>query len=194
MKAVVFLFLAFVFPFNGQAQFLKRFRHSVGAAAHFIPFRNGVSTAFGGFYDPHVNIINSFTDFSLSAGVPLTLGVHVEDGFIPETFFYAHVPAVLEANIGHYSTHKFYSDIGMGLGAGYAFQVTNLGTGHGPVFTLAARSWLFKGSITLRYMFHLNMASGSGYDTHNIALAVNMGNFFAKLRNDNAMEKWQRFK
>lgn len=146
MRAFVFLFLAVVIPFNGHAQFLKRFRHSVGAAAHFIPFRNGVSTAFGAYYDPQMNIINTFTDFSLAAAIPLTLGVHVEDGFIPETFFYAHVPAVLEANIGHYSTQKFYSDIGMGLGAGYAMQVTQLGAGHGAVFTLAARSWLFKGS------------------------------------------------
>lgn len=177
-----------------EAQLANRFRHSVGLAAHFIPQRNGVSVPFGVHYDPQINIINEFTDFSLAAATPVTVGIHIADGFIDETFFYAHLPAIIEANIGHYSTHKFYSDIGMGLGGGYAAQFTDRGVGHGAVFTLAARSWLFRGSITVRYMFHLNASGASGYDTHNVSLAVNMGNFFSKLRNDNALEKWQRFK
>jgi len=194
MRKTCLLLLLALSPYLGHAQVIKRFRHSVGVAAHFIPQKNGVSVPFGVYYDPQVNIINNFTDFSLSAGLPLTVGAHISDGFIDETFFYAHIPAIIEMNIGHYSTQKFYSDIGMGLGGGYAAQITDKGAGHGAVFTLAARSWFFKGSITLRYMFHLNMAGNSGYDSHNIALAVNLGKFFSKLRNDNALEKWQRFK
>ncbi len=177
---------------EAQAQVSKRFRHSLGASAHFIPFEGGgVSVPFGVFYDPQINIIDRYADFSLAATLPVTLGAHVGSSFVPRDFFYAHLPAMLETNLGHFSTKRFYNDIGMGIGVGYAAQVTGLDVGAGPVFSMAARAWVARFSLTVRYMFHLHV-HGAGFDTHNLTLAVNLGSFFKELREDNALEKWQR--
>jgi hypothetical protein len=169
-----------------------RFRHSLGASAHFIPFTGGgVSVPFGAYYEPQFNIIDRYSDFSLAVSSPLTLGAHVSSSFIPHTYFYGHLPIVLEADLGHFSTKRFYNDIGMGAGVGYAMQVNGMDVASGPVFTAAARVWASKLSLTLRYMFHYNV-TGLGFDTHAVAVAVNLGSFFKELRADNALEKWQR--
>ena len=170
-----------------------RWRNSVGAAVHLMHVGENVSPAFGVFYNPQVNIINKYADFSLAATMPITLGAHVKTTWIDKTFFYGHIPAVLEASLGHYSTRDFRSKIGMSLGAGYAAQITGSQFGAGPVGTLSARTWFFRGSITLRYMFHYNI-HGSGYLTHCIGVAVNMGSYFKKLDHMNKISKFQNFK
>lgn len=191
-RILTFLLLMLGLTTVSMAQMKDRFRHSAGAAVHLLPFGSGgVSAPFGIYYEPQFNILNRYTDFSVAATIPVTLGVHVRNDYLPRTFFFGHVPAVIETNIGHFSTRKFYNDIGMGAGAGYAMQITDQGVGGGPVFTAAARAWVGVGSITVRYIFHLNL-QGSGYDSHGIALAWNFGRFFKKLRADNALEKWQR--
>jgi hypothetical protein len=170
-----------------------RWRNSIGASVHLLQNRGGVSPAFGVFYNPQINIINNYADFSLAATLPVTLGAHIKDSWIEETFFYGHVPAVLEANIGHYSTRDFRSNIGMGLGAGYGAQITGNNVGTGFVVTIAARTWVVRGSMTIRYMFHLNL-QGDGYNSHNLTLAINLGNYFHKLIHMNKMDKFQNFK
>lgn len=186
------LLMAVMASLDANAQLRERFRHSVGASAHMVPFEGGgVSVPFGVFYNPQVNIIDRFSDFSLAATVPMTVGAHVKSSFIPRDYFYAHLPAVLEANLGHYSTRRFYNDVGMGVGVGYAAQVNGLDVASGPVFTVAARAWVARFSLTVRYMYHHNM-TGLGHDTHSLTLAVNLGGFFKELRDGNALEKWQR--
>lgn len=170
-----------------------RWRNSIGASVHLLHVKKGVTPAFGVFYNPQINIINSYADFSLAATMPISLGVHIKDTWIEKTFFYGHIPAVLEANIGHYSTRDFRSNIGMGLGAGYAAQITGSNVGTGFVGTAAARTWFFKGSLTIRYLFHYHV-QGNGYNTHTVAVALNMGNYFKKLIHDNNMSKFQNFK
>jgi len=177
---------------DAQAQFMKRFRHSVGASAHIVPIaERGITVPFGVFYNPQFNILNRYTDFSVAATMPLTLGAHVENAVLPRSYFYAHLPAVAEVNIGHFATRRFRNDIGVGLGAGYAAQINGADVGTGPVFTAAARAWVGVFSLTLRYTFHYNL-TGLGYDSHNLTVAVNLGRFFKSLRADNALEKWQR--
>tara|TARA_R110002072_G_scaffold150796_2_gene299403 strand:- start:252 stop:821 length:570 start_codon:yes stop_codon:yes gene_type:complete len=171
-----------------------RWRNSIGASAHLLMIRKNVSPAFGVFYNPQINIINKYADFSLAVTMPLTLGAHVKDTWIEKTYFYGHIPAVLEANIGHYATRDFRSDIGMGVGAGYAAQINGADVSTGFVATLAARTWFFRGSITIRYLFHLNLQGIGGYNTHALGVAVNMGNYFNKLTHMNKMSKFQNFK
>lgn len=173
--------------------FKDRWRNSIGASVHLLHVKENVSPAFGLFYNPQVNIINKYADFSLAATMPVTLGVHIKDSWIEETFFYGHIPAVLEANLGHYSTRDFRSNIGMSLGAGYGAQVNGSRVGTGFVSTVSARTWFFKGSLTIRYMFHYSL-QGNGYNTHCLSLAVNMGNYFGKLIHMNKMSKFQNFK
>lgn len=170
-----------------------RWRNSVGASVHLLHVGENVSPAFGIFYNPQINIINKFSDFSLAATMPLTLGAHVKDSWIDKTFFYGHIPAVLEASLGHYSTRDFRSNIGMSVGAGYGAQITGESIGSGPVGTVSARTWFFKGSLTIRYMFHYHVV-GDGYLTHCLSVAVNLGNYFTKLDNMNKMSKFQNFK
>ncbi len=196
MNRLVIFIAILMLPSIGFAQkkstLKDRWRNSIGASAHLLMVRKNVSPAFGVFYNPQINIINRYADFSLAATMPLTLGVHIKDSWIERTYFYGHVPAVLEANIGHYSTRDFRSDIGMGLGAGYGLQINGLDISSGFVATLAARTWFFKGSLTFRYLFHLNV-QGTGYHSHALSLSVNMGNYFNKLTNMNKMSKFQKF-
>ena len=170
-----------------------RWRNSIGASVYLLHVRDNVSPAFGVFYNPQINIINKYGDFSLAATLPLTLGAHVKDSWIPKTFFYAHLPAVLEASLGHYSTRDFRSNIGMALGAGYGAQIAGSSLSTGFLATVAARTWIVRGSMTIRYMFHYNV-QGTGYHSHNLSLAVNMGSYFKKLTHMNKMSKFQNFK
>lgn len=171
-----------------------RWRNSIGASVHLLMVKKNVSPAFGVFYNPQINIINKYADFSLAATMPMTLGAHVKDSWIDRTYFYGHIPAVLEASIGHYSTRDFRSDIGMALGVGYGAQINGSDVSTGFVSTLAARTWFFKGSITLRYIFHLNVQGVGGYHAHALGIAVNLGNYFKKLDHMNKISKWQNFK
>ena len=184
-------------PHLGHAQkkwtLKDRWRNSIGAGVHLLHVNEYVSPAFGVFYNPQINIINKYADFSLAATMPITLGAHVKDSWIEETFFYGHIPAVLEANLGHYSTRDFRSNIGMSLGAGYGAQIAGSRLGSGIVGTVSARTWFFKGSITIRYLFQYNL-QGEGYHTHGLSVAVNMGNYFGKLIHMNKMSKFQKFK
>ncbi len=160
---------------------------------HLLHVKENVTPAFGAFFNPQINIVNKYMDFSLAASMPISLGVHIKDSWIEKTFFYGHIPAVLEANIGHYSTRDFRSNVGMGLGVGYGAQIAGSSVGSGLVSTVAARTWFFKGSLTIRYMFHYHV-QGTGYNTHTLAVAVNMGNYFNKLTHMNKMSKFQNFK
>lgn len=197
MNRFTLVFLALLLPligFGQQKWSLKdRWRNSIGASAHLLHVGENVSPAFGVFYNPQINIVNKYADFSLAATLPTTLGVHIKDSWIDETFFYGYIPAVLEANLGHYSTRDFRSNIGMGLGVGYGAQIAGSNIGTGIAATLAARTWFFRGSLTVRYIFHYNI-QGTGYNTHQLALAVNMGNYFKKLVHMNKMSKFQKFK
>ena len=197
LNRFVILLAVVLLPSLGFAQkkwtLQDRWRNSIGASVHLLHNNGGVTPAFGVFYNPQINIINNYADFSLAATLPLTLGAHIKDSWLDKTFFYGHVPAVLEANIGHYSTRDFRSHIGMGLGAGYGVQIAGEDISSGFVTTIAARTWFFKGSLTIRYMFHLSL-QGPGYNSHNITLAANMGNYFHKLTHMNKMSKFQNFK
>lgn len=191
------LCLMLTFPIVGFTQpkwtLKDRWRNSLGAAVHLLHVKDNVSPAFGVFYNPQINVVNNYADFSVAATMPLTIGAHIKDSWIEKSYFYAHIPAMLEASLGHYSTRDFRSNIGMALGAGYAAQLNGKQLSSGPVATLAARTWFFKGSITLRYMFHYSV-QGDGFHSHNLSLAMNFGNYFKKLTHANKMSKFQNFK
>lgn len=193
----IILFMIILLPSIGMAQkkwtLKDRWRNSIGAGLHLLHVGENVSPAFGVFYNPQINIINNYADFSLAATMPITLGAHIKDSWIEETFFYGHIPAVLEASLGHYATRDFRSNIGMSLGAGYGAQIAGSNVGSGFVATIAARTWFFKGSLTIRYLFHYNL-QGVGYQTHGLSIAANMGNYFGKLTHMNKMSKFQNFK
>ncbi|MGB0916158.1 MAG: hypothetical protein ACPGU4_01105 [Flavobacteriales bacterium] len=197
MNRLILLFVIFLLPSLSFAQkkwtLKDRWRNSVGASFHLLHVGENVSPAFGVFYNPQINIINNYADFSLAATMPISLGVHIKDSWIEKTFFYGQIPAVLEASIGHYATRDFRSKIGMAFGAGYGAQIAGTDIGSGFVATAAARTWFFKGSLTIRYMFMLNI-QGNGYNAHTIGVAVNMGNYFNKLRNTNKISKFHNFK
>lgn len=171
-----------------------RWRNSIGASVHLLMVKKNVSPAFGVFYNPQINIINKYADFSLAATMPITLGAHVKDSWIDRSYFYGHIPAVVEASIGHYSTRDFRSDLGGAVGIGYAAQINGGDVSSGFVATAALRTWIFKGSLTFRYMFHLNLVGYGGYHAHALGIAVNLGNYFKKLDGMNKLSKWQNFK
>jgi hypothetical protein len=195
-RLILFLTI-FLLPSLGFAQktstLKDRWRNSIGASFHLLHVSENVSPAFGVFYNPQINMINNYADFSLAFTMPISLGVHIKDSWIDKTFFYGQIPAVIEANIGHYATRDFRSKIGMGFGAGYGAQISGSDVGSGFVATVAARTWFFKGSLTIRYMFLLNL-QGKGFNAHTIGVAVNMGNYFNKLTHMNKISKFHEFK
>jgi hypothetical protein len=81
----------------------------------------------------------------------------------------------------------------MGFGAGYGAQISGSDVGSGFVGSVAARTWFVKGSLTIRYMFLLNL-QGKGFNAHTIGVAVNMGNYFNKLTHMNKISKFHEFK
>lgn len=156
-----------------------------------IEAKDGVSPAFGAYYNPMLTLFELGTDVSVALNVPITAAIHIENDWNPNTFFFGHFPLLAEVNYGHYSTHNFYQPIGLGIAAGYAGQYSNLGFGHGVVFSAAARSWLIKNSsITIRYMFHWNMSGETGYNAHHIVIAGNLGRFFEKLQHANKISRF----
>ena len=171
----------------------------MGAGTSLLVNKDGVSPAIALFYNPQINYINRFSDFSMSVAVPMMLGAHIKSSFVPATFFYAHLPLITEANIGHYASRDFTNDVGMSIGGGYAMQVSDLGVGHGPVATASVRAGIKTFSFTVRYQAYFNLNTGedgtaSGYNSHNIVFAVNLGRFFTKLNQMNKISRWQGFK
>ncbi len=182
-----------------EAQFIDRFRHSVGAGTSLFQNKGGVSPAFGLYYHPQVNYINKFSDFSMSVGLPAFVGAHIKSSFVQNTFFYTKIPLITEANIGHYSTRDFTNSVGMSIGGGYGMQYTDLGLGHGPVATASARTWIKHVSITIRYlgMFQIPQTDENGvavttkgYHSHTLVLAFNLGEFLSKVRQMNKISRW----
>lgn len=179
-----------------KLEFSDRFRNEVGVSIVLIhnPLKDGVSPAFGAYYNPMFTFVEIGPDFSFSVDVPLTVGAHIETSFLPSTFFYGHFPVLVEGSFGHYSTKRFFQPIGLGVAAGYGGEYTDKGFGHGIVFSAAARSWFIKNSsITIRYMFHFNMAGELGYNSHHIMVAGNLGRFFEKLSHMNKISKMMSY-
>jgi hypothetical protein len=175
-----------------SAQLKDAFRHSAGAGVSLLQNKGGVSPAFGLYYHPQINYLNKFSDFSMSVGLPVMLGAHIKSSFVQNTFFYAKVPFITEANIGHYATRNFTNSVGMTIGGGYAMQYTDLGLGHGPVATISARTWIKHASITVRYlgMFQIPTVTTKGYNTHMLVLAFNIGDYLSKVRQMNKISTW----
>ncbi len=199
MRILFSTLICFGLQFSASAQFKDAFRHSVGAGVSLFQNKDGVSPAFGVYYHPQVNYINKFSDFSMSVGLPVMVGAHIASSFVPNTFFYAKVPLITEVNIGHYSTRDFTNAVGMTIGGGYGMQYTDLGLGHGPVATASARTWIKHVSITIRYLglFQVPVYDQNdvaepptGYHTHMLVLAINMGNYLSKVRQMNKISKW----
>ena len=179
-----------------RLEFADRFRNEVGVSVVLIdnPVKDGVSPAFGVHYNPMLTLFEIGPDFSFSIDVPLTAGVHIETSFLPSTFFYGHFPMLIEGSFGHYSTKRFFQPIGVGIAAGYGGEYTDKGVGHGIVFSAAARSWFIKNSsITIRYMFHFNMAGENGYNSHHVVVAGNLGRFFEKLNHMNKISRMMSY-
>ena len=199
MRILFVILICFGLQTSTAAQLKDVFRHSVGAGVSLFQNKGGVSPAFGLYYHPQINYINKFSDFSMSVGMPVMAGAHIKSSFVQNTFFYAKVPLITEANIGHYSTRDFTNAVGMTIGGGYAMQYTDLGLGHGPVATVSARTWIKHVSITVRYlgMFQIPTSDSNGvtvaakgYNTHMLVLAFNMGNYLSKVRQMNKISKW----
>lgn len=200
MRKLPLVLLLVVLCQSADAQFIDRWRSSVGAGAAMLEYRDAVSPAIALFYNPQVNYINRFSDFSMAVAMPIMLGVHPPSSFIDKTFFYGHLPLITEANIGHYATRDYTNAVGMSIGGGYAMQVTDRGIGHGPVGTASIRTAIKTFSFTIRYQVYFNLRMGedidplSGYNSHNIVFAVNLGRFFKKLNQMNKISRWQGFK
>jgi len=184
---------------SAQAQLLDHFRHSVGLGVSMLQNKEAVSPAFGLYYNPQLNYLDKFSDFSMSVAMPVIVGGHIETSIVDTSFFFAQVPLVTEVNIGHYATRDFTNSIGMSFGGGYAMQVTNRGLGHGPVVTASFRTWIKHASITVRYigMFQFTQEETNGtvvfpdgYNSHSIALALNLGQYLSKVRQMNKISKW----
>ena len=200
MRKLPLILLFVVLAQSADAQFIERWRSSIGPGISLLENKGGASTAVGLFYNPQINYINRFSDFSMSVAMPLLLGAHLRSSFVPSTFFYAHIPLITEANIGHYSTRDFTNDVGMSIGGGYGLQVTDRGLGHGPVATASVRTAIKTFSFTIRYQILFNLENGDatsppkGYRSHTIVFAVNLGRFFKKLNQMNKISRWQGFK
>ena len=124
------LFLSFVLPVS--TAFSQSFTHGVGFDIFVTTAQNGNAAVGEGFtYNPRFNFIEN-EDFSVSVGVPLTIGFSGSystnyDSYYGSTTdntlgFLAHIPVIINFNFGAGSTKDNESRFGFFIGGGLGYH------------------------------------------------------------------------
>lgn len=101
-------------------------------------------------YSPQLNLLNSFSDFSVAFGSQLDVGYRLSSADNNSKLMTS-IPAMLTLNTGHLATRDFFSSFGLFMGGGYDFCFIDGETKKGAMWSVGLRTWLFKKSFTFRY-------------------------------------------
>ena len=173
------------------AQFSARFKFSTGFTTHILQQRGAISTAYGVALTPQYNLWELGTDFSFSLNFPMNFGVHIENDFIPQTFYFSQLPATIELNLAHLATKDFRGWVGVFAGGGYSLQFRGNKLQGGGLVSGGFRTWIFKRSFTLRYGRFFNSDKTDIY-THSITLTMNIGKWVKKVRTMNKISNFMK--
>jgi hypothetical protein len=188
------IFLLGILPFLVSAQqpqpkkfsLKERFISSIGAS--YTILNNSSEVLYGMNATPSLNLLNSFSDFSISLAVNVGAGYHPESGNDTNEYFSYSVPAFIQVNAGHLASQDFYAAIGLFVGAGYNMTRVDELSDQGFSWTAGFRFWLLKQSFTLRYIqSHLSDADDK---LHEISLQINIGKYLARVKDNNKLSKF----
>ncbi len=184
------------FIFKSEAQeapgFLsKRTKASVGPVARFYWNDLELNGIYGLSFSPQFNLINNFSDVSLSLDLEPVIGYHPGNDADPVSFIYAGSPATLNLNIGHLATKDFRSDMGIFFGGGYSADYIRDTLMLGPVATTGLRWWMAGRSFTIRYHIYFTEQDDLNF-AHSIGIFYNFGPWIQLNRRNNKLSKFAR--
>ena len=143
---------------------------------------------YGLCYSPALNLLNKYSDFSISIASRLSGAWHFSSATDSSSYGVYSFPAYLQFNGGHLATHNFYSSFGISFGGGYNFSVINSEFTSGPLLITAIRFWFLRQSITISYsqtyfeIRHMLM--------HELSLQLNIGRYLKDAKSNNKISKF----
>ena len=170
--------------------FSQQFKHSAGAGVSLYSLDKKQEPVYHVDYHPSLSLTNSWSDFSISAGIPVSAGYHLESDADTLEYFYARIPLQVEFNFGHNASKDFYNDLGWFLGGGYAYHLFREEWLHAPVITIGARAFIFGPSFTLRYSRYFATAENDR-SLNSISLLLNMGRYFEQVKLNNKVSRFK---
>jgi hypothetical protein len=165
----------------------ERFISSFGLT--YSTFQNSSSEAlYGVNATPSLNLLNSFSDFSISLAINAAAGFHPSSDNDSLEYYSYSIPAFIQVNAGHLASQDFYAALGLFVGAGYNLSTVNGQSENGFSWTTGFRFWFLKQSFTARYIqSHL---SESENRLHELSLQVNVGRYLRQVKDNNKLSKF----
>lgn len=144
---------------------------------------------YGIGFSPSLNLLNKFSDFSVSLSSHLVGAYHPKSSDEP-SYTLISFPACLGFNVGHLATHNFYSSLGFSIGGGYNFSVIRSEFDIGPLLITAIHFWFLKRSFTVAYsQTYFKNTHGT---MHLLSLQLNVGAYLRDVSNNNKISKFVR--
>jgi hypothetical protein len=173
----------------GSFKVSERFISSFGL--NYSLLRNTSQEKFYGINaTPSLNLLNSFSDFSISFALSPSAAYHPTEKMDSVNYFSFSFPTFIQANIGHLASHDFYSSIGFFIGAGYGYFIVNKKSENGITLTTGLRFWFLKKSFTLRYT--KNIFNQTTNSLQEFSLQLNAGSFLQSVKDNNKLSKFMR--
>ena len=164
----------------------ERFISSAGVSYNIL--YNSSHVLYGANFTPSLNLLNSFSDFSISLAIHLSGAYHPSSNKDSVTYSSYSFPAFVQANVGHLASQDFYSAVGLFVGAGYSVSIINGNRDQGFSWTTGFRFWFLKQSFTLRYVqSHLNDANSL---LHELSLQINVGKYLQHVKDNNKLSRF----
>ena len=192
-KALLFLCLIISTPdiFAQQQQSKKfnvkeRFISSAGITYNIL--NTSDETLYGINFTPSLNLVNSFSDFSVSLAVNAAAAYHPASDKDSVKYYSYSFPAFIQVNAGHLASQDFYAALGLFAGAGYNISSINGISDNGFSWTAGFRFWFLKQSFTLRYVQSHLKDSGSLF--HELSLQINVGKYLQHVKDNNRLSKF----
>lgn len=161
--------------FNGN-----KFLFSAGGGINQSYYSSGSAVLF-----PRFNIINRYSDNSLSIGLPAAVG-YTPDATDP---FFAHLPILAEYNFGNQATKDFYKNFGVFFGLGYNTFFVYGDRFSGIAASGGFRWWLFRIPFSFNYLFTSTNDRGV-LNYHSFSFTAAFGKWVRKNRQYNKVSRF----
>lgn len=169
----------------------QRFTFSAGLGTHQYQNTGKAALIPSFFFTPRYQFDNlGTTDFSLTFGMPLSLGYQVARA--DSSYFFGNIPLLAEINIGHLSTKDFRTRFGFFLGTGGAASLIRNDLHTSIAATTGFRFWFIRGSsVTLRFMHHFPVWLGN-QPLNSISISLNLGKWIKDVKKNNKISDFMK--
>ncbi len=191
----VFLYMGTVASVFGQVEpkpkFVLKDRFISSAGAFFAQPTNAAikNNYLGLSYSPQLNLLNSFSDFSIAFGSQVDAGYKLSSTDNNSKLM-ASIPAMITFNVGHLASRDFYSTYGIFAGGGYDFCFIGGAMKQGFIWSAGLRTWFFRKSFTLRYSQLL--LDESKINMRIFSIQLNLGDYLKQVYKNNKISRFQK--